>query len=282
MPEGQANTLTVGMCQIMQGYDFGQNLARTLAKIDEAGTRGAQVVVLTEMFFTPYEPSSIKRSAPLAQEALARLRESAAGNGVMIVAGSMPWETGGSKLFNRSWVIDARGEVIHHHDKIHLFDCTPPGGPVVRESDGIVPGGALGTFETPWGRAAVVVCYDIRFSPLTQVLVDKGVRLLFIPAAFSLSTGTAHWEMLVRIRAVELQGFVVGVQPARNPELRYVPYGHSLAASPWGEILADAGEGEGVALVSIDLDEVRAIRDRFPLAAHRRQDLYETRWRGGE
>jgi omega-amidase len=279
MPEGPLSTVAVGVCQIRQGYDFRQNLEKSLAMIDEACGRGAHVVVLTEMFFTPYEPAAIRSSAPLAQEALERLKESAAKNGIMLVAGSMPWEADGEKLFNRAYIIGSDGQVIHHHDKIHLFDCTPPGGPAVKESGAIRPGDSLGTFGTPWGRAAVVVCYDIRFSPLTQILVDEGVRLLFIPAAFSLATGTAHWEMLVRLRAVELQGFVVGVQPARNPSLRYIPYGHSMIASPWGEIVFDAGEDEGVEVVSVDLDQVQAIRDRFPLIAHRRTDLYATSWR---
>jgi omega-amidase len=279
--EGLLNTVSIGICQIRQGYQFEENLGKSLAMIDEACLKGARIVVLTEMFFTPYEPAAIRRSAPLAQEALSKLKECAAKNSVMLVAGSMPWETGGRKLFNRAFVIGPNGEVIHHHDKIHLFDCTPPGGPAVRESDGIMPGDSLGVFDTPWGKAAVVVCYDIRFSPLTQLLIDQDVRLLFIPAAFSLSTGTAHWEMLMKIRAVELQGFVVGVQPARNHSLRYVPYGHSLVVSPWGEIILDAGEDEKVAVAQIDLDQVQAIREKFPIITHRRTDLYATSWRKG-
>mgnify|MGYP001271782080 CR=1 FL=1 len=279
MPEGPLNTVTIGVCQIEQGYDFEGNLARSLSMIGEAAGKGARIVVLTEMFFTPYEPPAIRRSATLAREALERLKGAASENGVILVAGSMPWEGDGRRFFNRAFVISSTGDVIHHHDKIHLFDCTPPGGPAVKESDVIMPGSALETFENPWGRAAVLVCYDIRFSPLTQILVDRGVSLLFVPAAFSLSTGTAHWEMLMRIRAVELQGFVVGVQPARNPALKYVTYGHSMIASPWGEILLDAGEGECVATTEIDLDRIKAIRETFPLASHRRTDLYATTWR---
>lgn len=149
------------------------------------------------------------------------------------------------------------------------------------ESDFIMPGDALGSFETPWGPASVIVCYDIRFSPVAQILADKNIRLLFVPAAFSLSTGTAHWEMLVRVRALEIQGFVVGVQPAHNPGLRYVPYGHSLISSPWGRILYDAGQEDAADVVNIDLSEIRDIRERFPLLAHRRRDLYTTSWLGG-
>ena len=273
------NTVTIGMCQIGQGYDCAQNLERSLALVDEACAGGARVAVLPEMFFTPYEPPAIKRAASLSGEALERLRERAVRHGVFIVAGSLPWEAPGGKLFNRSWVIGPDGGVVHHHDKLHLFDCTPPGGPPVIESETIEPGDSLGTFETPWGTAAAVVCYDIRFPQLTQVLIEKGVRLIFVPAAFSVITGPAHWEMLVRVRALELQGFVAGVQPARSPSLRYAPHGHSLLASPWGEIILDAGEGETAAVASIDLDRAQAIRDRFPLIEHRRLDLYQTCWK---
>jgi predicted amidohydrolase len=248
--------------------------------IDEAAAKGADAAVLPEMFFTPYEPASIRSAAPLAHKAVEGLRERAARHGILLVAGSMPWQGDGNRFFNRSFVFGRSGEEIYHHDKIHLFDCSPPGGPAVRESDVIRAGNALGAFDTPWGAASVIVCYDIRFSPAAQILADRNVRLLFVPAAFSISTGKAHWEMLVRIRALEMQGFVVGVQPAHNPALKYVPYGHSLISSPWGQVVHDSGEGEAVEVVSIDLGEIDGIREKFPLLAHRRKDLYATSWLG--
>ena len=274
------DTVAIGICQIRQGYDFEDNLNRAYAMIDQAAGGGAEVVVLPEMFFTPYEPASIRNAAPLAHRAVEGLRQRAARHGILLVAGSMPWEGDGKRFFNRSFVFDSNGEEIYHHDKVHLFDCTPPGGPAIRESDVIMPGDELGVFETPWGAASVVVCYDVRFSPVAQILADRNVRILFVPAAFSLATGTAHWEMLVRIRALEIQGFVVGVQPAYNPKLGYIPYGHSLVASPWGQVLYDAGADEALSVVNIDLEEIKLIREKFPLLAHRRRDLYQTSWLG--
>jgi predicted amidohydrolase len=274
------DTVAVGICQIRQGYDLRDNLNRACAMIDEAAERGAGVVVLPEMFFSPYEPASIRSAAPLAPEAVEMLRERSACRGIVLVAGSMPWQGEGKRFFNRSFVFDGCGEELFHHDKMHLFDCSPPGGPSVRESDTIVPGESLGAFETPWGTASVIVCYDLRFAPVAQLLADLNVRVLFVPAAFSLATGTAHWEMLVRIRALEIQGFVVGVQPAHNPALRYVPHGHSLVASPWGQVVHDAGRDETVDVVQIDLSEIGEIREKFPLLAHRRRDLYRTEWLG--
>ena len=274
------DTVAVGICQIRQGYDCRGNLERACAMIGEAADKGAEVAVLPEMFLSPYEPVSIRSAAPLAPEAVHALRELSARRGIMIVAGSVPWEGDGKRFYNRSFVFGGSGEELFHHDKLHLFDCSPPGGPSVRESDTIRPGRSLGAFDTPWGPASVIVCYDLRFAPLAQLLADKGVMMLFVPAAFSLATGRAHWEMLVRIRALEIQGFVVGVQPAYNPDIRYVPHGHSLIAAQWGQVLHDAGGEETVDVVRIDLSEIDEIRGRFPLLDHRRRDLYLTEWLG--
>lgn len=273
-------TVTIGLCQIRQGYDIGENISKALSMVEDAAGKGAQVVVLPEMFFTPYEPASIRKAAPHAREAVSRIRELCVRHGLMVVAGSMPWGEKNGRFFNTSFVFDAEGKEIYRHDKVHLFDCTPPGGPQVRESDTVLPGNSLGTFETGWGTASVIICYDIRFTPMTQILADRDVHLLFVPAAFSLSTGTAHWELLVRSRAIEMQGFVIGVQPAYNPSLKYVPYGHSMIASPWGEVLLDAGKDEAVAVARIDPESIQGIRETFPLLAHRRRDLYATTWRG--
>lgn len=273
------DSISIGICQLRQGYDFENNLSRAFAMIDAAASMKADIVVLPEMFLTPYEPASIRSSAAYVQRALDDLKEISARLGVYIVAGSMPAGGDGTLYYNRAHVFGQDGQIVYRHDKIHLFDCKAPGGPRVKESDVIMPGDSCGTFDTPWGRASVIVCYDIRFTPLTQILAERGICLLFVPAAFSLATGPAHWEMLVRMRAVEIQGFVVGVQPAYNPELKYVPYGHSIIASPWGDVIIDAGENESLEVVTLDLAEVKRIRQRFPLLAHRRKDLYTTSWR---
>ncbi|MCD6571241.1 MAG: carbon-nitrogen hydrolase family protein [Deltaproteobacteria bacterium] len=272
--------LSIGICQIKQGYDIEKNLMKGLAMIDEAALKGAEMVVLPEMFIAPYEPPSIQGAIYFTEMAIQGLKEKAARHGIYIVGGSLPYDAGDGMPFNRAMVFDPKGALIYSHDKIHLFDCSPPGGPRVKESEIIRPGYRLDTFSIPWGsRAAVIVCYDIRFTPITQILAKKGIKLLFVPAAFSLSTGKAHWEMLVRLRAVEIQGIVVGVQPAFNPELRYVPYGHSIVASPWGDVLFDGGAHEVVDVVRVDMRDVDKIRKMFPLLAHIRHDLYITNWR---
>jgi omega-amidase len=272
--------LSLGICQNKQGYDFELNICNAVSMVDKAVALGAEVIVFPEMFFTPYEPRAIRTASQFTTEALDALKVKSIQHRVHIVAGSVPWLGQNGRLFNRSYVFGPDGEEIYYHDKIHLFDCTPPGGPSVRESEVITQGSSLGHFETRWGNSSVIICYDIRFTPLIQLLAENDVTCLFIPAAFSQATGRAHWELLVRMRAVELQAFVIGVQPAFNPELKYVPWGHSIVASPWGDILIDAGEEETVKVIAIDLDDINRIRSQFPLLAHRRKDLYNTLWQG--
>ncbi len=273
--------VAVGVCQIRQGYDFRDNMRRAAELVRSAARNGARICVLPEMFLTPYEPAAIRQAAAFSPGALELMKEAAEGEGVYVVAGSVPWRAPhGGKFFNRCHVLDPLGRVIHVHDKLHLFDCNPPGGPSVKESETIEAGDRLGHFPTPWGNAAVVICYDIRFPQLVQILADSDVRLLFVPSAFSQATGRAHWEMLVRMRALELQAYVAGVQPAFNPGLAYVPWGRSVVASAWGDVVARLGEDEDARVVDLDMTLVDDIRSRFPLLAHRRTDIYETRWKG--
>lgn len=269
--------LKIGLCQPLQDYDYRSCCERAFAQVRQAVAAGAEIAVLPEMFACPYEPAAIKSLKSETHAISAACAELAQELGCYLVAGSLPFELDG-ELRNRAQVFGPDGALRHVHDKLHLFDCQPPDGPLVRESDTLSPGRNLNTFETPWGRAAVLICYDLRFAPLTELLAQADVRLLFVPAAFSLATGRAHWEMLVRLRAVELQGFVIGVQPATNTALGYVPWGHSLVADPWGEVVAAADSEPQALLAELDLDLIDSTRARFPLKLHHRHDLYTTRW----
>ena len=272
------NKVTIGICQLKQDLDISSNIQKSADMAEMAAGNGASIAVLPEMFLCPYEPFYIKKALKSSEYAIDVLRKTALRNRIYIVAGSVPWSRGEAKPYNRAFVINPAGEEIFFHDKMHLFDCDPPGGAKVVESATVQAGNTLGAFKTPWGMCSVIVCYDIRFTSLTQLLADMGVRILFIPAAFSMTTGPAHWEMLVRMRAMELQGYVAGVQPARNKEFNYIPYGHSIVAGPFGEVIADLGEGESLSVIEIDLNECDNIKKRFPLHEHRRSDLYRTVW----
>jgi omega-amidase len=272
------NKVKIGICQLKQDLDISSNIRKAADIAEKAAGNGADIVVLPEMFLCPYEPFYIKKAVRSAEYAIDVLKKTALSNRIYIVAGSVPWPTGEAKPYNRAFVINPAGEEIFFHDKMHLFDCDPSGGMKVVESATVHAGNTLGAFETPWGMCSVIVCYDIRFTPLTQLLANMGVRILFIPAAFSMTTGPAHWEMLVRMRAMELQGYVAGVQPARNNGFNYIPYGHSIVAGPFGEVIADLGEEESLRVIDIDMNECDNLKKRFPLLEHRRSDLYRTVW----
>ncbi len=273
------DNLILGVCQLKQSYDIAANLKKAERMLNEAADMGARMVALPEMFLAPYEPEAIADARKHVRPALERVSEIAGRREIYIVAGSVPFDAGSSLPFNRSVVFGPDGREICHHDKVHLFDCSPPAGPAVKESAMLAAGDRLEVFDTPWGKAAVIVCYDIRFVQLTQFLADRDVKVLIVPAAFSLATGKAHWEMLIRMRALELQGFVAGIQPAYNDELNYIPWGHSIVADPWGEVQADCGQSECVRTVELDFARIMEIRERFPLLRHRRLDLYETVWK---
>jgi omega-amidase len=272
------NKVKIGICQLKQNLDISSNIRKSAEMAEEAAGNGAAIVALPEMFLCPYEPFYIKKAIKSAEYAIDILKRTALRNRIYIVAGSVPWSIGEAKPYNRAFVIDPAGEEIFFHDKIHLFDCDPPGGAKVVESAAVQPGNTLGAFKTPWGMCSVIVCYDIRFTALSQLLANMGVKIMFVPAAFSMTTGPAHWDMLVRMRAMELQGYVAGVQPARNNEFNYIPYGHSIIAGPFGEVITDLGEGESSSVIEIDLNECDNLKKSFPLLEHRRSDLYRTVW----
>ena len=135
--------VNVGVCQNLQSYDIEHNIVKSATMVDQAADKGADIVVFTEMFSTPYEPKAIRSAEQFSMKVLDVMKTKALGRKIHIVAGSLPWTSQGNRLFNRAHVIRPDGEIIYHHDKIHLFDCTPPGGPSVRESETIAPGSSL-------------------------------------------------------------------------------------------------------------------------------------------
>ena len=193
-----------------------------------------------------------------------------------MVGGTFP-ELDGEKLYNTCFVFDREGRQAARHRKIHLFDAAIANGPHFQESATLSPGDQLTLFDTEFGKLGVCVCFDIRFPELFLLMSKAGAQAVIVPAAFSLATGSAHWELLLRSRAMDAQLFTVGVCPARN-EKGYIAYGHSLACSPWGEILAEADYAPEMLLVQMDLQKVQDTRDQLPLFPARRNDLYQLNW----
>ena len=166
---------------------------------------------------------------------------------------------------NHFYVIGGSVELIGKHRKVHLFDIDVPGGQYFKESDVLSPGKEMTVFDTEYGRMGVCICFDIRFPDLFLQMRRAGVRMVFVPAAFNMTTGPAHWQTLFRSRALDQQIFMAGCSPARDETASYIAYGHSIVTDPWGRILKELDEKEGILDIELDLAETDRIRTQIPL-----------------
>jgi nitrilase len=187
-----------------------------------------------------------------------------------VIAGTVPLPARDpEKVRNSSLAYDAAGRRVARYDKIHLFDFTG-GGEQYRESRTIEAGDAPVAIESPFGRIGLSICYDVRFPELYRELVARGAELLLVPSAFTVPTGSDHWEVLLRARAIENQCFVVASAQYGQHSAKRRSYGRSLIVDPWGLVLARASDGEGLALADLDFERLRDVRRRLPALAHRR------------
>lgn len=268
------HTLTVAQVQMRVTRDRAENIAAACRLIRRAAEQGAEFVMLPEMFCCPYENSAFRpygeeQDGP-AQRALSAL---AAALGIWIVGGSIP-ELEENRVYNTSFVYDSAGRQVARHRKMHLFDISVEGGQTFRESDTLSPGGEITVFDTPWGMMGLCICFDLRFEELARLMALRGARVIFVPAAFNMTTGPAHWELLFRQRAVDNQLFTVGTSPARSESETYVAWGHSIVCDPWGSVLHQCGAGEEISITSLDLHRVESVRRQLPILRARREDIY--------
>lgn len=165
---------------------------------------------------------------------------------------------------------------------MHLFDIDIPDRITFKESDSLTAGDSLSSFTTPWGKIGLGICYDLRFPQLSSILrYSHGCDMLIFPGAFNTTTGPAHWELLLRSRAVDNQLFVLACSPARNADASYQAYGHSSVVDPWGEVVATTAHEEDIVTATVDSELVREVRSRIPVAAQRRLDVYDdVAWKG--
>ena len=261
--------------QMTSGIDPAANAAAIVEMAARAKGEGA------DMLFTPEMAGYLDRdrqraSATLRTEGddpvLAAVREAAAKLGLWVHLGSIPLkdERADGRWANRSFMIDASGEVRARYDKIHLFDVDLATGESWRESSIYGPGERVVAVDTPWARMGLSICYDMRFPDLYRALTNAGAAVLLMPAAFTVPTGRAHWHILLRARAIEAGCFVIAAaQTGRHDDGRET-YGHSLIADPWGDIVLDMGEEAGLSLADIDLSRIEEVRGRVPALANRR------------
>ena len=246
--------MKIALIQMKVGTDKEKNLEKARQLVLHAGREGARIAVLPEMFCCPY-----------ANEYFPAFAEP--------VGGSFPEEEDG-KLYNASFVFSRDGQLRASHRKAHLFDIDVEGGQHFRESEVFSPGDAVTVFRTAGHTFGLAVCFDIRFPEMFRCMALRGAEAVFVPAAFNMTTGPMHWELSFRMRAVDNQLFTIGVAPACDKYGVYHSYGHSLVCDPWGKVLADAGENEGVTVVEVDLDEVGRVREQLPILSARKPKLY--------
>ena len=221
--------MRIALIQMPVLPDKVKNIQTACGKIREAAKNGADFAVLPEMFCCPYDNSCFGAyGEPEGGEAQTALSHLAAELGLYLVGGTVP-ELSEGRIYTTSYVYGPDGRQLAKHRKAHLFDIDVQGGQRFRESDTLSPGNAITTFETAFGTMGLCVCFDLRFEELARCMCLRGAKVIFVPAAFNMTTGPAHWELLFRQRAVDNQCFTVGVSPARDEQGSYVAYGNSIA-----------------------------------------------------
>jgi len=259
--------------QLTSGDDPAANLPVTLGLLDRAADEGAGFVLTPEVT-NCVSASRARQAEVLTGEGdditLTALRDRAARHGIWLLIGSLALKTGDAdgRFANRSFLIAPDGGVRARYDKIHMFDVEVSETESYRESAGYRPGSEAVTADTPFGRIGLTICYDVRFPALYRQLALAGAQIITVPSAFSPVTGAAHWETLLRARAIETGAFILapaqtGQHPATVGKCRET-HGHALAVDPWGRVLADAGTGCGIVSVDLDMDMVAKSRASIP------------------
>lgn len=271
--------MKTALLQITSSDDPTANLCMVERMVRQAAGQGAGFVLTPEVT-NCVSLSRTRQQAVLHTQSddptLARLRDVAAELGVWLSIGSLALKTDDAdgRFANRGFVIGPDGAIKAWYDKIHMFDVTLSGAESYQESRGYRPGDRAVTCDTPFGRLGLSICYDLRFPHLFRGLAQAGADILLIPAAFAPATGTAHWEPLLRARAIETGAFVLAAaQTGHHPTTQGRPrqtHGHSMAISPWGAVLADAGTAPGITMVDLDPALVKDARNKIPSLTHDR------------
>ena len=263
--------MKIAAVQMISGPEVGPNLDTAGRRIAEAAAAGARLVALPEYFpliGATDEARLAARETPGAGPIQAFLAAAAARHGVWLVGGSIPLAgSDPAKLLNSCLVFDDRGRQVARYDKIHLFDFTK-GAERYDEAATIEPGKEVVVLDTPAGRVGLAICYDLRFPELFRAMGP--LDLIVLPAAFTDTTGKAHWELLLRARAVENQCYVLAsAQGGLHPTGR-MTHGNSMIVDPWGEVLARLDKGEGVIVAELDAARIAEVRTSLPALKHRK------------
>jgi len=258
--------MKIAQIQLKVTEDKDENIRQLAGIMDQLDSGTPDLIALGEMFCCPYGAADIAGYAePEGGRMWTELSGLARKHGVWLSAGSVPECDDEGHVFNTAYVFDRNGKMAAKHRKVHMFDVDIPGGKSFRESDTFTPGDRITVFHTEFGPVGLCVCFDIRFPEMARKMAEEGVFLILVPANFTRKTGEDHWELLFRARAVDNQCFYAGISTAFDEDAPYHSYGHSILTSPWGEVIAQAGDAPAVLVNEIDPALCASIRARLPV-----------------
>jgi len=259
--------------QVNAGIDLASNIEAATKLVREARAAGADLALLPEnVAMMEWGRANLTAKAAPADRhpALAAFKALARDTGIWLHGGTLHVLLDDGRLANRTYVFNPAGAIVAQYDKIHMFDVDLGNGEVYRESATFRPGEGAAVVDLPWGRLGLSICYDLRFPQLYRALAKAGSQFICVPAAFTRTTGRAHWHILLRARAIETGCYVLAPAQCGEHAGGRQTYGHALIVSPWGEVLADAGEESGFVMAEIDPGQVTTARRKVPALSHDR------------
>ena len=267
--------------QLNSQPDLKVSMEQAFLAVEESARQGAHLITLPENFaFLGHEKEKQQQAEQISQTVMEKIPEWAKQFGVNILAGGFPVRAESGKVYNRAMLVNSSGRIVSVYDKIHLFDVSLSDEETYRESDTVEAGNpepVTGNIALPDqlnnGKSSLKIglsiCYDLRFPELYRRLAEKGADILTVPSAFTKPTGRAHWEVLLRARAIENTCFVIApAQTGKHGPTRKT-YGHSVIIDPWGTVLSDAGREPGIVMSEINLDVIQTVRSKLPSLSHR-------------
>ena len=268
--------IKIAAIQMSTVADKMENVRTVKTYLEKIKDENPDFVILPEMFCCPYQTENFpiyaeKEGGPVWQQLSGYAKQYV----IYLIGGSMPEKDAEGNVYNTSYIFDREGKQIGKHRKVHLFDIDVKGGQTFKESDTLTAGDSNTVFDTEFGKIGVMLCFDIRFPELSRMMVNDGAKVIFVPAAFNMTTGPAHWELSFRTRALDNQIYMVGCAPARDVSAGYISWGHSIVTDPWGRVTGMLDENEGILLAELDMDYEEQVREELPLLKSRRKDMYK-------
>ena len=268
--------IKIAAIQMSTVADKMENVRTVKTYLEKIKDENPDFVILPEMFCCPYQTENFpiyaeKEGGPVWQQLSGYAKQ----YGIYLIGGSMPEKDAEGNVYNTSYIFDREGKQIGKHRKVHLFDIDVKGGQTFKESDTLTAGDRDTVFDTEFGKIGVMLCFDIRFPELSRMMVNDGAKVIFVPAAFNMTTGPAHWELSFRTRALDNQIYMVGCAPARDVSAGYISWGHSIVTDPWGRVIDMLDEKKGILLAELDMDYEEQVREELPLLKSRRKDIYQ-------